>query len=100
MTQRRKRFSAGRRRPRGRGTAATAAFGKPVEVWRQDEAGVGQQDTLTRLWARRGSRPPAPPDRRYAQACLFGAVCPARRTGAGLVTTRPDEPPTPVRKPP
>lgn len=62
-----------------------SAAGKPVEVWWQDEARVGQQGTLTRLWARRGSRPPAPRDRRYAWAYLFGAVCPARRTGAALV---------------
>ncbi len=62
-----------------------SAKGKPVEVWFQDEARVGQQGTLARLWARRGSRPPAPRDRRYAWAYLFGAVCPARRTGAALV---------------
>src|SRR3954452_20933216 len=30
------------------------ARGKPVEVWFQDEARVGQQGTLTRVWARRG----------------------------------------------
>jgi hypothetical protein len=29
------------------------ASGKPVEVWFQDEARVGQQGTLTRIWARR-----------------------------------------------
>jgi hypothetical protein len=58
---------------------------KPIEVWFQDEARVGQQGTLTRLWARRGSRPRAPRDRRYAWAYLFGAVCPARATGAALV---------------
>jgi putative transposase len=28
------------------------AAGKPVEVWFQDEARVGQQGTLTRIWAR------------------------------------------------
>jgi DDE superfamily endonuclease len=67
-----------------------AAGGKPVEVWFQDEARVGQQGTLARLWARKGSRPPAPRDRRYAWAYLFGAVCPARRTGAGLVLPRAD----------
>lgn len=62
-----------------------AARGKPIEVWFQDEARVGQQGTLTRLWARRGSRPRAPRDRRYAWAYLFGAVCPQRATGAALV---------------
>src|ERR687897_1128548 len=61
------------------------AAGKPVEVWFQDEARVGQQGTLTRVWARRGTRPRAPRDRRYAWAYLFGAVCPARAVGAGLV---------------
>jgi hypothetical protein len=51
---------------------------------------VGQQGTLTRVWARRGAarrgtRPRAPRDRRYAWAYLFGAVCPERAVGAGLV---------------
>ena len=62
-----------------------AAQGKPVEVWFQDEARVGQQGTLTRIWARRGTRPRAPRDTRYQWAYLFGAVCPARGVAAGLV---------------
>ena len=41
--------------------------------------------TLTRVWAECGSRPPAPRDQRYKWAYLFGAVCPERGTGAGLV---------------
>ena len=61
------------------------AAGKPVEVWFQDEARVGQQGPLTRVWARRGTRPRAPRDRRYTWAYLFGAVCPERAIGAGLV---------------
>src|SRR4051812_11138511 len=61
------------------------ARGKPVEVWFRDEARVGQQGTLTRVWARRGTRPRAPRDRRYAWAYLFGAVCPERAIGAALV---------------
>ena len=61
------------------------ARGKPIELWWQDEARVGQQGTLTRIWAAKGSRPPAPRDQRYRWAYLFGAVCPARGTGAGLV---------------
>jgi hypothetical protein len=35
--------------------------------------------------ARARSRPVAPRDQRYASASLFGAICPARGTGAGLV---------------
>jgi transposase len=61
------------------------ARGKPIEIWWQDDARVGQQGTLTRVLAERGSRPPAPRDQRYDWAYLFGAVCPARGTGAGLV---------------
>ena len=51
----------------------------------KDEARVGRQGTLTRVWARRGTRPRAPRDRRYAWAYLFGAVCPERAIGAALV---------------
>ena len=36
------------------------ARGKPVEVRFLDEARVGRQGTLTRVWARRGTRPRAP----------------------------------------
>ena len=57
----------------------------PLEIWFQDEARVGQQGTLTRIWARRGTRPRAPRDTRYQWAYLFGAVCPARGIAAGLV---------------
>ena len=58
---------------------------KPIEVWFQDEARVGQQGTLTRVGAERGSRPVAPRDQRPTSASLFGAICPARGVGAGLV---------------
>jgi hypothetical protein len=61
------------------------AAGKPVEVWFTDEARVGQQGTLTRVWAKRGSRPRAPRDRRYEWAYLFGAICPERSTGAAVI---------------
>jgi len=54
-------------------------------VWFQDEARVGQQGTLARPRARKGTRPRAPKDCRYAWAYLFGAICPARATGAALV---------------
>jgi hypothetical protein len=58
---------------------------KPLEIRFQDEARVGQQGTLTRLWARKGSRPRAPKDCRHTSACIFGAVCPDRATGAARV---------------
>ncbi len=64
--------------------------GTPIEVWYQDEARVGQKNKITRRWARRGSRPRAPHDQRTKSAYIFGAICPARGTGAGLVLPRCD----------
>lgn len=51
-----------------------------VDVWFQDEARIGQQNTTTRLWAKTGSRPRAIRQQQFEYAHLFGAVCPA--TGA------------------
>lgn len=67
---------------------AQATGGKPIEVWFADEARVGQKTTLTRRWARRGTRPAAPKDQRTASAYIFGAICPARGMAAGLVLPR------------
>lgn len=61
-----------------------------MEIWFQDEARVGQQGTLTRIWADRGSRPRAPRDTRYEWAYIFGAVCPERAETAALVMPRAD----------
>jgi DDE superfamily endonuclease len=63
---------------------AGIAKDKPVEIWFQDEARIGQKNGMVRQWARRGSRPRQPADQRYDSAYLFGAICPARGTGAGL----------------
>ncbi|MGH7042580.1 MAG: IS630 family transposase [Acetobacteraceae bacterium] len=62
-----------------------AARDKPLELWWQDEARIGQQGSLTYVWAERGSRPRAPRDQRYSWAYIFGAVCPDRGAGAALV---------------
>ena len=64
--------------------------GTPVEIWFQDEARIGQKNGLVYQWAKKGSRPRQPKDQRYANAYLFGAVCPARDRGAGLVMPRAD----------
>jgi len=67
------------------GAAPRPRKDKPIEIWFQDEARIGQQGTLTRVWAKRGTRPRAPRDQRYDWAYLFGAACPQRRVAAGLV---------------
>ncbi len=66
------------------------ARGKPLELWWQDgwtytSNRIGQQGTLTRVWAKRGTRPRAVRDRRYTWTYLFGAVCPERAVGAAVV---------------
>ena len=63
---------------------ASVAARKPIEIWFQDEARIGQKNGLVRQWARRGTRPRQPADQRYESAYLFGAICPARGTGAAL----------------
>ncbi len=46
---------------------------------------LGQKNALVRQWARKGSRPNQPKDQRYQSLYLFGAICPARGTGAALM---------------
>ena len=59
--------------------------GVEIELWWQDEARIGQKNKITRRWAKRGSRPSAPKDQRTKSAYIFGAICPAKGKGAGLV---------------
>ncbi|HFQ5337388.1 TPA: IS630 family transposase, partial [Vibrio vulnificus] len=56
-----------------------------VDVWFQDEARFGQQNTTTRLWAERGSRPRVVKQQQFEYAYLFGSVCPARGIGEAMV---------------
>src|SRR5579864_3814066 len=59
------------------------AAGKPIEIWFQDEARIGQKNKITRRWARRGTRPSAPHDQRTRSAYIFGSSArSARPTGA------------------
>jgi hypothetical protein len=62
-----------------------AAADMDVEIWFQDEARVGQQGTLTYIWAERGTRPAMVRDNRHSSAYLFGAICPDRAAGAAIV---------------
>lgn len=66
--------------------------GTPIELRWQDEARVGQKNTLPRRWARRGTRPAAPKDQRTQYAYIFGAICPEQGKGAGLVLPRCNAP--------
>ena len=54
-------------------------------MWFQDEARIGQKNTLTRVWGQTGSRPTAPKDLGFASAYVFGAVCPSQGKAAALI---------------
>lgn len=56
-----------------------------IELWFQDEARVGQRGTVTRIWARRGTRPRVIRQQQFEYAYIFGAVCPMRDQAVGLI---------------
>jgi len=56
-----------------------------IEIWFQDEARVGQRGTVTRIWARRGTRPRVIRQQQFEYAYIFGAICPMRDKAVGLV---------------
>jgi len=62
-----------------------SATGKPIEIWFQDEARVGQKGTLEYIWAPIGSRPRAVRDNRHDSVYLFGALCAYRAVGAAVI---------------
>jgi transposase len=57
-----------------------------VEVWFQDEARIGQQGTLTNVWAERGSRPTAVQQTEYEWCYLWAAVHPESGRSSSMIT--------------
>lgn len=57
----------------------------PIEVWFQDEARVGQQGRLTRIWGEKGKRLRILKDMRFDYTYIYGAVCPERDVGEAIV---------------
>jgi len=64
--------------------------GKRVRWFVQDEARIGQQGTLTRVWARTGSRPSAVRQTEYEWVYLWAAVEPATGASAAMITPTVD----------
>jgi len=54
-------------------------------VWFQDEARIGQQGTLTRVWAERGSSPRVVRQTEYQWGYVFGAVNPLTGQSSALI---------------
>lgn len=56
-----------------------------VDIWFQDEARVGQRGSVSRTWAKKGTRPRLVRQQQFEYTYIFGAVCPARDEAVGLV---------------
>lgn len=60
--------------------------GKRVLTYYQDEARFGQHGTITRVWARVGTRPRAIRQTQYDYLYVFSAVCPETGDACGLIS--------------
>ena len=47
-----------------------------IEVWWPDESRIGQQGSLTRQWATKGTRPRVIRPKQFISTSVFGAICP------------------------
>ncbi|MFT6928090.1 MAG: hypothetical protein ACJAZP_003739 [Psychromonas sp.] len=46
-----------------------------VDIWFQDEACIVQQNTTTRMWAPKATRPDATKQQQFEYAHIYGAIC-------------------------
>jgi len=60
------------------------------EIWWQDEMRVGQQGSLSRVWAPKGTRPRVVRQRQFLSTYIFGACCPDKDKSCGLILPRVD----------
>lgn len=56
-----------------------------IEVWWQDESRVGQQGSLSRVWAAKGTRPRVVRQQQFLSTYIFGACCPDKDKGCALI---------------
>ena len=62
-----------------------AVHPEQVDIWFQDETRVGQQGSVTRIWAEKGTRPRAIRQQQFEYSYLYGAACPVTGQSVGLV---------------
>ena len=56
-----------------------------VDMWTQDESRVGQQGSLTRIWAPKGTRPRKVRQQQFISAYIYGASCASTGESFGLI---------------
>jgi len=63
---------------------------KNVDIWFQDEARIGMQGTVTRVWAEKGTRPRLIQQRQFLSTYIFGAFSPENDEACGLILPKSD----------
>lgn len=56
-----------------------------VEIWSEDESRVGQQGSLTRIWAQKGTRPRKVKQRQFISTYIYGAACHQTGQSYGMI---------------
>lgn len=56
-----------------------------VDLWFEDETRVGQQGSLYRTWAKKGTRPRIVRQQQFLNQYIFGAACTSQKSCVGLV---------------
>ena len=56
-----------------------------VEIWSEDESRIGQQGSLTRIWATKGTRPRKVKQRQFTSTYIYGAASHATGQSFGLI---------------
>ena len=56
-----------------------------IEVWFQDETRIGQQGSLSRIWAKKGTRPRRVRQQQFLHQYIYGAVCAKGKKAAAIV---------------
>ena len=48
---------------------------KTVDIYQQDESRIGQQGSMTRIWAPKGTRPRKVKQRQFISTYIYGVAC-------------------------
>ena len=56
-----------------------------LEIWQQDETRVGQQGSLSRIWAPTGTRPRKVKQQQFISTYIYGATCAQTRDSFALI---------------
>ncbi|MFT5558237.1 MAG: hypothetical protein ACI9RZ_000697 [Sphingobacteriales bacterium] len=57
-----------------------------VDICFEDETQFGQQNTTTKVWAEKGSRPSVITQQQFISAHIYGAICPATGKNEALIS--------------